>query len=129
MKNPQPLARQPLVGATFIFRSPQCWRHAPPAMRSVQEMEAIMAMFVRTADPLGLLGAIRDGIRKRKIITWEEDKEGDLTHSPDQWRGKAWLRPKVENNRLVFTILTYKNVQLTTEVYSVFHGRFIEMLL
>jgi hypothetical protein len=57
------------------------------------------------------------------------DKDGDLTHAPEQWRNKAWFRPSVEAGVLVFRILGQQSVAMTTEVYAIYHGQLIEMLL
>lgn len=55
--------------------------------------------------------------------------DGDFYHAPNQWKFKAWLRPTIETNRLVFGIVGQENVNLSTIAYAVYHGRFIEMLL
>jgi hypothetical protein len=89
-----------------------------------------MAVSVITTDRKGLVQAIKDAIAAGQIETWSVDAEGDFTHSVPQWRGKAWMRPDFSNDdRVVFGILGQKNIALSTAVYAVYHGRFIEMLL
>ena len=88
-----------------------------------------MAVFVQAPNPQALLEAIRIAIRQGKVETWSVDGDGDFTHNPEQWRYKAWLRPRIADGRLVFRILTPKGVVLSTRTYAVYHGRFIEMLL
>jgi hypothetical protein len=88
-----------------------------------------MAVVVQTPNPQALLEAIRLAIRQGKVETWSLDPDGDFTHSPEQWRHKAWFRPRVADGRIVFRILTPKNAVLSTATYAVYHGRFIEMLL
>ncbi len=88
-----------------------------------------MALNVYCSDPAGLLAAIRKAIREREVDTWLMDKDGDFTHSPEQWRYRAWLRPKVRDDLLVFNILGRRNEKMSKTVYAVYHGRFAEILL
>jgi hypothetical protein len=88
-----------------------------------------MSVNVYTAAPAALLAEIKAAIDEGKIDTWEYDADGDFTHKPTQWRNQAWLRPVVRQDRLVLTIVPTKTVNVSTVVYAVFHGRFIEMLL
>jgi len=88
-----------------------------------------MALTISTTDPDGLLKAIKEGIEKRQIETWACDSDGDFTHSPVQWNKKAWLRPKSANGVLSLELVTLKDVKVSAEIYGVYHGRFIEMLL
>jgi hypothetical protein len=88
-----------------------------------------MAIKVETSQPQALLDAIKKAIREGHIDTWKYDNDGDFTHTPTQWVNKCWLRPRVQSGSLVFTTLPPKNAAITTEVYAVYHGRFIEMLL
>ena len=88
-----------------------------------------MAVYANTTDPQGLVDKIKDYINKGKIDTWKYDSDGDLTHSATQWNKKAWLRPKIEEDRVVFGLLGNTNDVMTKELYAIYHGRFIEMLL
>ena len=88
-----------------------------------------MAIYARTADPQGLVDKIKDYINKGKIDTWKYDSDGDFTHSASQWNQKAWFRPRIESDRVVFGILGNTKSTMTKEVYAIYHGRFIEMLL
>lgn len=88
-----------------------------------------MAIFVNTTQPRKLLEDIKKEINDKKIDTWLYDNDGDFYHVPNQWKFKAWLRPTIEANRLVFGIVGQENVNLSTIAYAVYHGRFIEMLL
>jgi hypothetical protein len=54
---------------------------------------------------------------------------GSFTHTADQWKGRAWLRPEVKDDRIVFNIIPPRTKAISTRVYGVYHGRFIEMLL
>jgi hypothetical protein len=91
--------------------------------------EQSMSLIVKTSKPKALLAKIKNAIDDKSIETWEYDGDGDFTHTPDQWRNKAWLRPTIEEGQLSFRLLPQKDVKLTKVVYGVYHGRFIEMLL
>lgn len=88
-----------------------------------------MAVYFYTKSSSGLLVAIRDAIDKGHIRTWSYDKDGDFTHAVDQWRFKAWLRPKSLPDRLALYILAPKGTNISKEVYGIYHGRFIESVL
>jgi len=94
-----------------------------------------MAIIVKTTNPTGLKAAIYKAIDDKKIVTWSYDSDKDFTHatSSDQWAGKAWFRPYIPTgttDELGFKILIGKTYypQLT-DIYGIYHGRFIEMLL
>lgn len=88
-----------------------------------------MAIAAFTRDPAALLSSIKKAIDDKKVETWKYDKDGDLFHTPEQWRGKAWLRPIVQQGMLVLGLVGQQNVQMSKLIYGVYHGRFIEMLL
>ena len=88
-----------------------------------------MAIIIDTSKPRELLASVKKAIDEGKVTTWSYDSEGDFTHTPDQWKGKAWLRPKIASSILTFGLLGNKDVIMTKTVYGVYHGRFIEMML
>lgn len=88
-----------------------------------------MTIIIRTDNPAQLLSDIRKQISQKHIETWSFDSDGDFTHTPEQWRFKAWLRPHVESGQLRFSLISNKSQTLTKSVYGVYHGRFSEMLL
>jgi hypothetical protein len=88
-----------------------------------------MAVRVFSDNPRGLLTNIKSSIQDGSIETWAVDSDGDFTHSPEQWKNRAWFRPVIKEDRVVFRILTPKSVTMSRTVYAVYHGRFIEMLL
>lgn len=88
-----------------------------------------MAIIIRTSDPAGLLKKIKNAIDKNEVETWVYDSDGDFIHTPEQWKNKAWLRPKIYAGELRLGILKQKEVDLSKTVYGVYHGRFIEMVL
>lgn len=88
-----------------------------------------MALIVKTNNPKGLLEAIKKSIDSKSVQTWSYDSDGDFTHTPDQWKTKGWMRPKVNNGELHFVFLGNKQVTTTKLIYAIYHGRFAEMLL
>ena len=64
-----------------------------------------------------------------EIDTWSYNSDGDFTHTPPQWIHKAWLRPSTKADSLRLTIVSPRSKNISREVYAVYHGRFIEMLL
>jgi hypothetical protein len=88
-----------------------------------------MAVIVFAAEPTSLLSAIRSAISAGTVETWSFDSDGDFTHIPEQWRLKAWFRPTLLSDRIVFRILTPQHTSMSKATYAVYHGRFIEMLL
>lgn len=85
-----------------------------------------MAVYFSTTEPEKLLAAFRKKIDQGHVVTWSYDQEGDFTHTADQWKYKAWLRPSVEPNRLGFYIIKSTKQTLTNVVYGIYHGRIIE---
>jgi hypothetical protein len=88
-----------------------------------------MALYFLTASPGELLNEIKNAITEGRIDTWSYDKEGDLTHTPPQWKNLAWLRPETQSDRLALYILKTQSQAITKEVYAVYHGRFIEAMI
>lgn len=88
-----------------------------------------MAITVYTDKPRELLAAIKRSVDDNAVRTWGYDGDGDFTHTAEQWKNRAWLRPRVEVGSLILNVLTPKGQTLSTELYAIYHGRFIEMLL
>ncbi len=88
-----------------------------------------MAVRVFSQDPKALLAGVKAAIRDGSIETWSVDADGDFTHTPEQWRNRAWFRPAVSDDKLVFNILGPKSKPISRTVYGVYHGRLIEMFL
>jgi hypothetical protein len=89
-----------------------------------------MTVTVLTNDPDSLLNEIKRQIKDGTIRTWSCDTDGDFTHTPEQWARKAYLRPSVQSGKLVLSIMEIdKTPGQVEEIYAVYHGRFIEMLL
>ena len=88
-----------------------------------------MAVRAFTDDPQALLSALKDAISNGVIETWRIDTDGDLTHTATQWAGRAWMRPKVLEDRLLFNIIASKREKMSKTLYGVYHGRLVQTLL
>lgn len=91
-----------------------------------------MAINVTTGGGQALLAAIYKAIDDKKVVTWRYATFSGityLTHCANQWDTKAWFRPTVQAPGLVLNIVKNSDTNITTEVYAIYHGRFIEMLL
>lgn len=71
----------------------------------------------------------KKAIDDRRVLTWSYDKNGDLTHSADQWKNLAWFRPVVQADRITLYIMAPKNGKISKKVYAIYHGRVIESML
>jgi hypothetical protein len=93
-----------------------------------------MAATFITSKPNSLLAEFNKRIEQTeaegKITTWErsDDKEY-YTHKSQEWRYKAWFKPKIENEKLIFNIIKPKNEKISTVVYGYYHGHIIETFL
>src|SRR6267142_1570402 len=89
-----------------------------------------MAIHFKTEKPKSLLAAYKKAIDDGHVTTWSYDAEGDFTHTAEQWNRKAWLRPKIqEGSALALYIIKPKDIKISSVIYSVYHGRFIESML
>ena len=89
-----------------------------------------MAIHIKTNTPKRLLSTFKKAIDDGHVSTWSYDSEGDFTHTADQWIRRAWLRPKIiEKTELILFILSPKETKLSSTLYAVYHGRFIESVL
>jgi hypothetical protein len=88
-----------------------------------------MAVRAFTDEPEELLSALKKAIDEGVIETWRIDSDGDLTHTSTQWGGRAWMRPKVLEDRLLFNIVASKKETMTRTLYGIYHGRLIQVLL
>lgn len=88
-----------------------------------------MALNFFTGTPNKLLSAFKKAIDEGHVTTWAYDKDGDFTHTAQQWKSLAWLRPSVVAGQLVLNTIPPKDTKLTWEVYGIYHGRFIESMV
>jgi len=93
-----------------------------------------MAIKIRTENPENLLSKIKQEIKNGRIKTWDcqvHNNKEYFSHvtSDGQWKGKAWLLPKIEGDLLIFNIVKPQKATVSSIAYAVYHGRFTEMLL
>ena len=89
-----------------------------------------MAIRFITSTPKRLLSTFKKAIDDGHVDTWTYDNDGDFTHTPAQWHRLAWLRPSVvDGEKLVFKIVRPQGSTVPTEIYAVYHGRFIESMV
>ena len=88
-----------------------------------------MSIKFQTSDPNRLLSSFKKAIEEHKVETWACDQDGDFTHTAEQWKNKAWLRAKIGSGELIFSMVCPKSSKITSVVYAIYHGRFIESML
>jgi hypothetical protein len=88
-----------------------------------------MAVTFETTSPANLLKAYKKAIDDGHVLTWSYDKDGDFTHTAEQWKYRAWMRPKIVDGELRFFILKPKDTNISSEIYAIYHGRLIESFL
>ena len=88
-----------------------------------------MAIYFSTNDASGLLATFKRKIDDKSVVTWSYDSDGDFTHTTQQWKNAAWLRPRVQQGKLALFILHPKDKIISVEVYAIYHGRFVESML
>jgi len=88
-----------------------------------------MALNFFTNNPHGLLSTFKKAIDDGRVATWAYDKDGDFTHTAQQWKNLAWLHPSSVAGQLVLNTLKPKDTKITWEVYGIYHGRFIESMI
>lgn len=68
--------------------------------------------------------------QKDKITTWQKSTDGKYyTHKAAEWAKKAWFKPVVSNDRLIFNIIKPGDSIVTSIVYAYYHGHVIETFL
>lgn len=88
-----------------------------------------MAVLFKSNTPQALLNDFKKKIDEGRVVTWSYDKNGDFTHTPDQWRYVAWMRPSIELGGLRFNILGNAKKVTTKADYGVYHGRLVESIV
>lgn len=93
-----------------------------------------MALHIKSDNPTKLLvefnSRINQNDQKGKITTWERSMDGKFyTHKADNWSKKAWFKPVIKNDMLIFNIYAPQNQRLSTVTYGYYHGHLSETLL
>lgn len=79
--------------------------------------------------PNQFLRTIRSEIGNGHIETWIYDTEGDFIYKAKQWKQFAIIRPYLSKSTISFGVIGFENQDFTREIYSIFQGRFAEMLI
>jgi hypothetical protein len=93
-----------------------------------------MAIYVETNEPENLVLEIIKSINNNKITSWECDKDGDFTpklseNIDNHWHQKAWFKANIFKSTVIFDILKNPKYPFTKEINSIYHSRFVEMLM
>lgn len=90
-----------------------------------------MAIRIKTNNPDLILKEIIYRIDASFIKTWKYDEDGDFTCTDEQWINRAWFRPHTfaDEKQLIFAIIGRNDVNLSMAEFSLYHGKFIEMLV
>src|SRR4051812_49300242 len=89
----------------------------------------MMSINFETIKPTRLLTAFKKAIDDGHVVTWSYDADGDFTHTPPQWKNRAWLKPSIFAGQLTMNVVGAQGVPTSPEIYAVYHGRFIEAML
>jgi len=84
---------------------------------------------ISTSSPSQLLQRFKKAIDDKHVVTWKYYRDGDFTHTPDQWADRAYMRPSIELGQLKFNIVKTADHNVTVPVYAIYHGRLIESFL
>lgn len=85
---------------------------------------------VETRRPYTLVRRMKELIDEGVIETWSYDDDGDFTHLPPQWRNKAWFHAvRYKGEKVEFRMIPNSKRLISREVYAIYHGRFVEMLM
>ena len=93
-----------------------------------------MSVTFYTPKPQALLNEFNKRIAQTepagKVRTWERsDDKVYYTHKSSDWNKKAWFKPEVKTEKLVFNIIKPKNQNIGVVTYGYFHGHLIETFL
>ncbi|HBK30738.1 MAG TPA: hypothetical protein DDZ96_00455 [Porphyromonadaceae bacterium] len=91
-----------------------------------------MAIIIKTETPDTLLDEIYEGIQSKKVDKWASTADGRLTYASLLWKNEAWFKPQiwVEEKELRFGLIKRKDRKhISTKLYTMFHTKFVEMLL
>ncbi len=96
------------------------------------QLSIIMAIIIKTDTPDTLLDEIYEGIQSKKVDKWASTADGRLTYASLLWKNEAWFKPQiwVEEKELRFGLIKRKDRKhISTKLYTMFHTKFVEMLL
>lgn len=90
-----------------------------------------MALYFHTKSPDALLGAFEARVGQSeprgRINVWRKSDDGQrFTHTAPEWTEKAWLKARVEDDKLVFNIIRPHDRYVSVWGYAFFYGQLIE---
>lgn len=92
-----------------------------------------MEITVYTKNAKNLLSKISQKITDDELKTWDIVKDADkndlFSHTPEQWKEKAMLKPKINVDNLKLSICWWTGKELEERVKGYILGRFIEVLM
>ncbi len=90
-----------------------------------------MALTAHTKTPKKLLREIRNAIDVGTIVRWQSTNNSFTYTGPPDWlKRKAWFKPTVlEREAIKFNIIRPEGKNVTKDIYAIYHGRFVTMLL
>lgn len=86
-------------------------------------------ILIPAGEPSRLLSDIKAAIDERRIRTWSYDDDDDFTHTAEQWTREAWLHPVLLERHLKMIIIPPRDTHISSTIYAIYHGRFVEMIL
>lgn len=90
-----------------------------------------MTIIIETADPKGLMGAIRNRMTRGYEREWLLDLDGDFQYiGPDQrLLDTAVLRPALGEGKVVVRVVQWKGARLTKPIRGAYVVAFVGMLM
>lgn len=89
-----------------------------------------MALHILTARPKLLLERLAAAIQAMEVLSWKFSSDGVyVTPTDPEWEGRAWLRPRVDDAGLTFSIVRPQGGAVDRETYAELHGRAVTLLL
>ena len=89
-----------------------------------------MALHVVTARPKLLLERLAAAIQAMDLLTWKFSSDGVyITPTSPEWEGRGWLRPRVEEAGLIFSIVRPQGGAVDPDTNAELHGQAVTLLL
>lgn len=84
---------------------------------------------ITTDNPFVFIASFDFAMRTNVIRGWTVDGVGDYTMTSDIRGNRAWFRHHIHGNEIQFGIIGSRSAPMDRTLYSVYHSRFIEVLL
>ncbi|MEE7493361.1 hypothetical protein MOTC310_24045 [Methylobacterium oryzae] len=90
-----------------------------------------MAAYFFTDQPRALMDAFDARVRQSESIgridRWTKGEDGiSYTHVGEEWVNKAWLKPRIEDGKLIFNIVRPEDRYVSVKAYAHYFGELIE---